>query len=491
MKTNFDILIIDDNKELAQNLYDILSENGYKTSIVYDSRSAKDLCCKREFDLALVDMKLPDIDGLKLIEILSVLLPEMEYIIITGYGTVESAAQAVAQKKIISYITKPIELRHLLSLIKQFTVRRQAEYERRQAAEELRFQGEIIANMSEGVSLLRASDAVLVYANPRFEEMFGYVSGELVGKPVSVLTTEKRPEEKAKKIMGILEKKGEWRGEVNNIKRDGTTFWCCANVSAFDHPEHGRVMIAVHTDITERKKAEAELKKLLAELERSNKELEQFAYVASHDLQEPLRTVSSFVQLLSSRYKNQLDANADEFITYITEAVTRMQLLIKDLLTLSRVDIRGKEFKPIDINNALRQVINDLHTVIIDNKAKITQEELPIVKADEQQIKQLFQNLIENAIKFRSKDTPEIHIGFEEDEKEFILRIRDNGIGIDPQFSKKIFVVFQRLHPKDKFPGTGIGLAICKKIVERHGGRIWFDSKIGKGSTFYFSIPKN
>jgi PAS domain S-box-containing protein len=239
-----------------------------------------------------------------------------------------------------------------------------------------------------------------------------------------------------------------------------------------------------------RKRAEEELKRTLVDLQRSNAELEQFAYVASHDLQEPLRTVASFVQLLARRYKGELDSDADEFIAYATDGANRMQRLINDLLVYSRVSTRGKEFELADCTHALGQAIANLQKVILENGAVVTNDDMPRVKADETQLIQLFQNLIDNAIKFHSEEPPRIHVAARKEGKEWLFSVQDNGIGIDPQYNERIFVIFQRLHEKDKYPGTGIGLAICKRIVERHRGRIWVESTPEKGSTFLFTIPE-
>ena len=243
-------------------------------------------------------------------------------------------------------------------------------------------------------------------------------------------------------------------------------------------------------EIEDHKKTEIKLEKYLAELKRSNKELQQFAYVASHDLQEPLRMVASFTQLLEKKYKGQLDSDADEFIKYAVDGAQRMQLLINDLLAYSRVSTRGEEFQLVDLDKAFNESLQNLKMSIDENEAKITIDPLPTIVADQIQIIQLFQNLVGNAIKFRGDETPEIHMAAEEGEDEWIFRVIDNGIGIDSQHSQRIFRVFQRLHERDKYPGTGIGLSICEKIVERHGGYIWVDSKPGNGSAFCFTISK-
>ncbi len=234
-----------------------------------------------------------------------------------------------------------------------------------------------------------------------------------------------------------------------------------------------------------------ELKRTVAELERSNAELQQFAYVASHDLQEPLRMVASYTQLLAKRYKGKLDGDADEFIMYAVDGATRMQTLINDLLAYSRVSTRGKEFEQTDCEAVLQEALANLHKAIDESSAIITHDPLPTIMGDHTQLVQLFQNLTGNAIKFRGTKPPEVHIGAQRGEREWQFCVQDNGIGIDHQYEDRIFVIFQRLHSKLDYPGTGIGLAICKKVVERHGGNIRVASTPGQGATFYFSIPFN
>lgn len=234
------------------------------------------------------------------------------------------------------------------------------------------------------------------------------------------------------------------------------------------------------------------LEESVSDLTRSNADLQQFAYVASHDLQEPLRMVASYTQLLAKRYKGQLDTDADEFIGYAVDGANRMQRLINDLLSYSRITTRDKPFKPVDCNEALESALDNLKMVIEKEQAVVTHDPLPTIMADGTQLVQLFQNLISNAIKFRQEAAPpRVHLSATRDDQEWRLAIRDNGIGIDPQYADRIFVIFQRLHTIADYPGTGIGLALCKKIVERHGGRIWMESQPGHGATFYFTFPFN
>jgi light-regulated signal transduction histidine kinase (bacteriophytochrome) len=241
-------------------------------------------------------------------------------------------------------------------------------------------------------------------------------------------------------------------------------------------------------DITERKHAERELHLVMDELKRSNEELQQFAYVASHDLQEPLRMIASYVQLLSRRYKGKLDADADEFINYAVDGALRMQRLINDLLAYSRVGTQGKAFEPTDCEQILTQALANLQLAIEDNHADITHTPLPTVMGDPVQLIGLFQNLIGNALKFHGSASPQIHIAAEQDNQRWLFSVRDNGIGIAAEHIDRIFIIFKRLHTSTEYPGTGIGLAICKKVVERHGGNIWVDSAVGQGSTFHFYL---
>jgi len=248
-------------------------------------------------------------------------------------------------------------------------------------------------------------------------------------------------------------------------------------------------LLGISRDITERKQAEEELQRTAAELARSNEDLQQFAYVVSHDLQEPLRMVSGFCQLLKRRYQGKLDPDADEFIGFAVDGAARMEKLIHDLLAYARVHTRGRSFAPIESAAVFDRAAANLAAAIQETKAIVTHGPLPVVLGDESQLGQLAQNLLANAIKFRGSEPPRVHVSAECQGGGWRFAVRDNGIGIAAQDLERVFGIFERLHPASEYPGTGIGLAICKRIVERHGGRIWAESEPGKGSVFYFTLP--
>jgi PAS domain S-box-containing protein len=257
----------------------------------------------------------------------------------------------------------------------------------------------------------------------------------------------------------------------------------------FDAQDRAVGIVGMGHDITPRVLAEERLKQTLEELARSNEELQQFAYVASHDLQEPLRMVASYTQLLSRRYKDRLDDDANDFIAYAVDGATRMQGLIHDLLAYSRVGTQARPLEPAPLDDLFRRAVSNLQMAIEEAGAQVTCDPLPMLTVDASQLVQLFQNLAGNAIKFRGDAPPAVHVSAVKKGHDWTFRVRDNGIGIEPEYAERIFVIFQRLHGKTEYPGSGIGLAICKKIVTRHGGRLWVEGEPGKGSTFCFTLP--
>jgi PAS domain S-box-containing protein len=334
----------------------------------------------------------------------------------------------------------------------------------------------------------------IVLINLQAEKQFGYRRDELIGQKVQVII----PEGLADRLFdGLRPMDGEprpqagTRVELVGWRKNGSNFPIEIILSPLESAE-GTLMTAAIRDITARKRAEADLLEKVRELNRSNEELGQFAYIASHDLQEPLRMVASYTQLLSRRYKGRLDSDADEFIAFAVDGANRMQRLIQDLLAYSRVGTKGRELHDTSSEDALQQAVINLRGAIEDHGALVTHDVLPLVLADEMQLIQLFQNLVGNAIKYQNADTPRVHVSAHKDGgKKWTFSVKDNGLGIDPQYFEKIFGMFQRLHKREEFAGTGIGLAICKKIVERHGGNISVESQLGEGATFRFVLAES
>lgn len=328
--------------------------------------------------------------------------------------------------------------------------------------------------------------------NKGAQAIFGYAEEEVLGRPLAILMPE-RYREAHERGLERMRRTGEARVigktvELDGLRKDGSGFPVELSLSKWETND-GTFYGGIIRDITERKRAENALARQAQELARSNAELEQFAYVASHDLKEPLGLVNSYVKLLARRYKDKLDADAQEFIGYAVQGVARMQALIQDLLAYSRVGSRTQPFEPVDCREALKTALANLALPIDESGAVITADALPVVLADPLQLAQVFSNLIGNAVKFRGAETPKIHIGGRREGHEWVFSVADNGIGIEPQYTDRIFVIFQRLHTWEEYPGTGIGLAICKRIVERHGGRIWVESQSGLGATFSFTLP--
>jgi PAS domain S-box-containing protein len=375
--------------------------------------------------------------------------------------------------------------------IRDISVRRAAE--KHLAQMEGRYRGLLEAAPDAMVVVNQNGEIVLL--NVQAEKQFGYSRDELVGQKVKNIIPEGFAERLvADALRSVEDALAQQIGtgiELIGRRKNRTEFPIEIMLSPLESAE-GILVTAAVRDITTRKKAEANLLNKVEELNRSNEELGQFAYIASHDLQEPLRMVASYTQLLSRRYKGKLDSDADEFIAFAVDGASRMQRLIQDLLAYSRVGTKGKDLLDISSEEALQQALINLRGAILEKGALVTHDPLPIVFADQMQLVQLFQNLIGNAIKYQSPGIPKIHIAASRNgDKKWTFSVKDNGLGIDAQYFEKIFGMFQRLHKREEFAGTGIGLAICKKIVERHGGNISVESQPGQGSTFRFALAES
>jgi PAS domain S-box-containing protein len=356
------------------------------------------------------------------------------------------------------------------------------ETQRRMEESESRFRS-VIESANDAIIIGDGQGHILTW-NRGAQSIFGYEGREVFGKPISILMPEKYRQDHQEGLRRVRETgKSRLEGqtvEMEGVRKDGAVFPIELSLSSWT-TEKRRFFGGIIRDITERKK--------IQELSRSNQELEQFAYVASHDLQEPLRMVTSFVQLLARKYEGKLDPEADQYIHQVVDGAGRMRTLILDLLAYSRVDSAGTPFIVVNCDNALRQVLSNLETTLTENAAVVESEPLPSVKGDFNQIVQLLQNLISNAVKFKGKHPPKIRVEARLDGENWVFCVRDNGIGIDPKYSNQIFEIFKRLHTRSEYPGTGIGLAICKKVVTRHGGRIWVESQAGQGAAFYWTLP--
>ena len=338
------------------------------------------------------------------------------------------------------------------------------------------------------------SDGLITNWNARAETTFGWSRSDAIGQSFSKIVIPRQDCDAHTQGLRRFLATGEGpvlnqRIEITALHRDGSLFPIELAISPILWGKR-RLFAAFVRDVTERKRAEQELARRAEELARSNADLEQYAYVASHDLQEPLRMVASYTQLLARRYKGKLDADADEFIDFAVDGATRMQHLIQDLLSFSRVTTKGKELQVTDSRAACDQAIANLRAAIAESGTVVTIGSLPTVRADTTQLTQLFQNLIGNAIKYRNECKPEVQVAAIPLEDRWVFSVQDNGIGIEPQYFERIFQMFQRLHTRKEYTGTGVGLAICRKIVERHGGKIWVESQPGKGSAFLFTIRR-
>jgi len=333
--------------------------------------------------------------------------------------------------------------------------------------------------------------AEYVYASPKVSDLLGYEPAEVLGKTPFDLMPAEESERIGDEFRAVAEARRSFDRLVNvNTHKDGRPVVLeTSGVPVFDADGEFRGYRGIDRDVTERRRAEEQLARYAAELERSNRELEQFAYVASHDLQEPLRMISSFVKLLERRYKGALDEDADDYIHFAVDGADRMKRLIDDLLVYARVGPRGLRVEAVRMEDALQDAMANMRAVMEDSGAEVEHGELPEVEADRTRLVQLLQNLLGNAIKFRKEEPPRLTVEARRRPGEWQFSVKDNGIGIDPRYLEQIFVIFKRLHRKDAYPGTGIGLAVCQKIVECLGGRIWAESEPGEGATFFFTIP--
>ncbi|WP_128476499.1 sensor histidine kinase [Halorussus pelagicus] len=476
MDTAIRVLVVDDSNFYAQLVADTLSTDyDMETLTGNNAREGLDSLETSEVDCVVTDYQMPDLDGIEFLEAARERGFEQPFILLTGTGSEAVASEAVAAG-VTHYFQKNEGDQQFEKLANQ--IDNAVEQRRTEKKYEL-----LVDNSPDLIAQINA-DGEFVMANQSMADSFDATPEELAGKSVADLA----PEDIAEKRLSVGREVIE-TGETRRFE-DGYNGDYFHNVFVpVDLPGERATCQVIARNITDRKKAEIELKETVEKLEESNAQLEQFAYVASHDLQEPLRMVSSYMQLLERQYGDKLDEDAQEFIDYAVDGADRMKQMINDLLQYSRVDTRGGDFEQTDFESVLEQALDNLQVAIAESDAEITHDSLPTVVGDESQLAMLLQNLVSNAIKYCDEGPPRIHVTAERDGDEYVFAVSDNGIGISEDNLEEVFRIFGRLHGKDEYSGTGIGLAMCQKIVDRHGGTIRVESAPGEGSTFYFTLP--
>ncbi len=509
------ILLVDDSPENLVSLEAALSGLGEELVLARSGKEALRHLLDDDFAAILLDVRMPEMDGFETAELIRrrPRSRQVPILFLTGYRNEEHLFRGY-DLGAVDFLFKPIVPEVLRSKVAVFVELSRSNAKLQEQADALRAQAAVLQKTEQKFrSLLEAApdamvvcreDGEIVMVNSQTEVLFNCRRDQLVSRNIRALVPdwEYRFRQGLDAGFGTPSVQSCERGiEIHAFPEGRAPFQAEFSFSPL-HTEEGVVVTCSIRDISERKRAEEHIRELNANLEervlerteallRSNEELQQFAYVASHDLQEPLRTVSIYAQLLAKRYQGQLADDADQFIKFIVEGSGRMEKLIHDLLDFSRVDARGTDFfARRSCDEALDDAIRNLHSLIEESGAVITREPLPYVNGDLVQLTRLFQNLLVNSIIYRTEDVPRVNITAQGHNDEWLVAVRDNGIGIEPQYAEKIFGIFRCLQPRDKSSGTGMGLAICRKIVSRHEGRIWVDSALGKGATFYFTLPR-
>ena len=508
------ILLVDDTPDNLVSLEAALDGLGQELVLARSGTEALRHLLEADFAAILLDVKMPDMDGFQTAELIRSRKRSRHtpILFLTGYRSDEHLFRGY-DLGAVDFLFKPIVPEVLRSKVAVFVDLSRSNAKLKEQADVLRRQAEVLRKAEQRFrSLLEAApdamvmcreDGEIVMVNSQTEIVFNCPRDKLISKNIRSLVPnwQYRVHPGWQDDFGAPRLPPVQRGiELDAFPEGREPFQAEFSFSPLQTDE-GVVVTCSIRDITERKRTEDRIRELNTNLEervlerteallRSNEELQQFAYVASHDLQEPLRTVSIYAQLLAKRYHGRMGGDADQFIRFIVDGSERMQKLIHDLLDFSRVDSRGADFfTRTSCEDALTEAIDNLRSLIEESAAELTHDPLPWVTGDPVQLSRLFQNLLVNSIKYRSEKPPRIHVSAENHGGEWLFSVRDNGIGIDPQYAEKIFGIFRALGPRDRGSGTGMGLAICRKIVTRHEGRIWVDSALGKGATFYFTLP--
>lgn len=485
------ILLVDDNHQNLLALEAVLDHPDHDLVKATSGREALRYLLADDFAAILLDVKMPEMDGFETASLIRARKRSQHtpILFLTAYKGEEQLSRGY-DLGAVDFLFKPIVPEILRSKVNAFVqLSRKSELLERQTGVLRRAEQKFRA-------LLEAAPDAMVITGP-----IGHI--DLVNNRAQRLFDLRRDQLRDEVITRLVpewsESLGSHADNLYGLRSDGLRFPIEVTCSPLQTTE-GRITIYAIRDITDRKRAESQIRELnllleqkvrerTAELTRSNDDLAQFAYVASHDLKEPLRTIAIFTELLDQEHGESLNPQAQEGLTYILSGVRRMHELIDDLLAYSQVESRESNVKPVDLNAVVQEALFNLHRVIQEAGAEVTADPLPTVTGDRVQLTQLLQNLVGNSIKYRSKESPRIHISFALDVFENVISVRDNGIGIDPRYAESVFKLFKRLHVREEYPGNGVGLAICRRIVERHGGRIWIESDGATGSTFHFTMP--
>lgn len=499
------ILVVDDQPSNLRFLSNVLTEHGYQVQRAISGQLALNAATASPPDLILLDIMMPDLDGYEVCQRLKSgeKTKSIPVIFLSILDEVRDKLKAFRVGG-IDYITKPFQVEEVLARIEKQIYLQKLQKQLKEQNDKLQESQSLLAGILnsslDGVAALSAVrdsqgtivDFQWILLNRTIEQMLGKKSEELLGKSFLEAIPQHRENGLFDSYISVVETGNSLDQEFCFSHENISDCWLQIVAVKLNDG-----FVVTVRDITDRKQVQQQLQASLEvqtryaqDLARSNAELEQFAYVASHDLQAPLSTIAGYAQLLEARYQDKFDANANKFIQKVIKGALRMQGLIDDLLEYSRVGRKKKPFAPTNCNNVFEEACANLHLAIRKNHASVTRSNLPTVMADSSQLVQLFQNLIANGIKYRLNDFPAISVQAESHDNGWLFSVQDNGIGIDPQHSERIFQIFQRLHTQEEYTGTGIGLAICQKIVEQHGGRIWVESQLGQGCTFYFTLSQ-
>jgi len=491
MKTIRTIFVIDDDVGFRKTLSDILKVKGYLPIAIDKGQTALSRIQEEKPIVALIDLRLEDMSGLELMELLKEHSAKTECIVLTGYASQSSVIEAI-NLGAYGYMQKPYDIDQLLIMIRRAIEKSDTEEALRKSENRYR----TLFNSASDAIFIHNEAGEILEVNEIACDRMGYRREKLLEMSIlDISPTPAAATDSYKAQIETLRQDNQILFETVHVRQDGTAIPVEVSSRIVEYGQELAVLSIVR-DISDRKKAEEDLQNYAAELERSNTDLQNFAYGASHDLQEPLRKIQAFGSLLSTEYSDALDETGLDYMERMQNAASRMEMLIQDLLTLSRVATKAQPFKQVDLNMIVQGVLLDLETQLKEVGGQVDVDNLPTILVDNTQMRQLFQNLISNALKFHRPDEPpmvKIGSGYIRQKKQvaahYQITIEDNGIGFDDADLDLIFGVFQRLHTRHEYEGTGVGLAICLRIVERHGGTITAKSTVGQGSVFVITLP--